>query len=293
MDPWGTVATHIARSLGVELAPTAITAAPSGCTSGAAVLATNAGKYFIKHGARDREDMYAAEAEALREIRQTGAIRVPTPICWGVAENVSFLALEHLDLIGASASVQGELGRRLARLHQVTQAQFGWHRNNTIGATPQINDYASNWVEFFRERRLRYQLTLATRCGYPQLAERAEPLLAELESFFDGNICQPSLLHGDLWCGNIGATRAGDAVVFDPALYYGDREADVAMTKLFGGFDNTFYDSYEAEWPLPPGHEARSVLYNWYHVLNHLNLFGTSYLAQAQRMLAQLLSEIR
>src|SRR5262249_29793225 len=157
------------------------------------------------------------------------------------------------------------------------------HRVNTIGMTPQINEADSDWIRFFRERRLRYQLDLAVGNGYGgDLQKQGAQLLERMHGLFAGHRPQPSLLHGDLWGGNWGATADGTPVIFDPAVYFGDREADIAMTRLFGGFDTSFYGAYESAWPLEAGWQARTTLYNLYHVLNHLNLFGAGYLSQAE-----------
>jgi fructosamine-3-kinase len=170
---------------------------------------------------------------------------------------------------------------------------FGWHRDNTIGSTSQPNSWCEEWLEFFRERRLRHQLTLARRTGHDaggRLQRRGGELLERLGAFFTSYRPAPSLLHGDLWGGNRAADGQGRPVIFDPAVYYGDREADIAMTRLFGAFSGEFYAAYEAAWPLDREAPRRIELYNLYHVLNHLNLFGGGYLAQAQGMIDRLLA---
>ena len=187
----------------------------------------------------------------------------------------------------------GKLGRHLARMHRVTGTQYGWHRDNTIGATPQINTETGDWIAFWRERRLGFQLKLAQSRGHGgRLIAGGERLLDALPSFFRGRSPLPSLLHGDLWSGNAGRTADGEPVIYDPAAYYGDREADLAMTELFGGFPRSFQDAYRSEFPLDPGYETRKQLYNLYHVLNHLNLFGGGYGVQAERMIGQLLAQL-
>ena len=175
------------------------------------------------------------------------------------------------------------LGRMLATLHRSHGDEFGWPRDNYIGATPQPNGRSASWRDFWRERRLGPQLALAKRHGYPIDIGNVGDLL-------DGHEPAPSLLHGDLWSGNAAFLASGAPALFDPAVYYGDREADLAMTELFGGFPRQFYAAYEAAWPLAPGYERRKHLYNLYHLLNHLNLFGGGYLAQvrsALRLLAR------
>jgi fructosamine-3-kinase len=238
--------------------------------------------------------MFEAEADGLGELANANGVRVPRVLCFGVADECAFLALEWIDLAGPVAAASKRLGEQLAHQHRATAAQFGWHRDNTIGSTPQINTRSASWLEFFREQRLRYQLDLAARNGYRgRLQEQGAQLLERLAEFFADDQPQPSLLHGDLWGGNFGVDQSGTPVIFDPAVYYGDREADLAMTRLFGGFGTSFYSAYEAAWPLPPGARERTALYNLYHVLNHLNLFGDGYRAQAEAMLAGLLASRR
>jgi fructosamine-3-kinase len=159
-------------------------------------------------------------------------------------------------------------------------------------STPQLNAPGGDWVAFWRGRRLGYQLNLAAAKGHGRLAAGGARLMEKLPAFFVGHTPAPSLLHGDLWSGNAAMTAGGEPVVFDPAVYYGDREADLAMTELFGGFPPPFYEAYRAEFPLDPGYGTRKHLYNLYHVLNHLNLFGGGYGAQAAGMIERLLAEV-
>jgi protein-ribulosamine 3-kinase len=177
-------------------------------------------------------------------------------------------------------------------MHRATSGRFGWHRDNTIGATPQLNAWESDWIVFWQTYRLGYQLDLAARSGHGgQLQRRGGLLLERLPALFD-HAPVPSLLHGDLWGGNFSGDAEGNPVIFDPACYYGDREADLAMTELFGGFSGRFYSAYRAAWPLDPGYDTRKTLYNLYHILNHLNLFGGGYGSQAERMIDRLLAEL-
>ena len=185
-------------------------------------------------------------------------------------------------------AAEASLGARLANLHRSRVAQFGWHIDNTIGSTPQRNAWSDDWLAFYLEHRLQFQLQLAEKNGYGgNLQLEGHRLLNNLGQFFSGYWPDASLLHGDLWGGNW-AVCAGEPVLFDPAVYYGDRETDIAMTKLFGGFGPAFYEAYNDAWPLSDGHERRCLLYQLYHVLNHLNLFGASYLARSEALLQQL-----
>jgi fructosamine-3-kinase len=179
-------------------------------------------------------------------------------------------------------------------MHRQAQPYFGWRRDNTIGSTLQLNSSSDDWLTFWREQRLGFQLKLAANNGYGgSLQAKGERLCSDMAVFFEHYSPHPSLLHGDLWAGNAAVDKQGRPVVFDPACYYGDREADLAMTELFGGFSPDFYSAYQAEWPLDHGYSLRKTFYNLYHSLNHLNLFGGGYLRQAESMMAQLLAEIR
>jgi fructosamine-3-kinase len=248
-------------------------------------------RYFAKLNRADRLAMFEAEAEGLAELAGTGTVRAPAPICSGVDGGRAFLVLEYLAMDDRGDAA--ELGRRLAALHRHRQDAFGWRRDNTIGATPQPNAWLADWPDFLRQRRLGFQLDLARRRGAPtRLIDQGERLLTELQAFFQDYAPGPSLLHGDLWGGNYGYT-GGQPVLFDPAVYYGDREADIAMTELFGGFPAAFYAAYREAWPLDPGYGSRRTLYNLYHVLNHYNLFGGGYAGQAEGMIAGLLAACR
>ena len=248
----------------------------------------------MKVAAADSLSMLEAEAAGLQELRKAQAVRVPNVLATGVIAEESFLALEWLALRMPSPAVQARLGEQLARLHRFRSETFGWTRANTIGATVQDNRPMTDWCSFFGERRLGFQLRLAYRTGYrDHLEERGGELLARLGEFLSGHAPVASLVHGDLWGGNWAADELSEPVIFDPAVYYGDRETDLAMTRLFGGFSADFYSAYEAAWPLPSGAAARCMLYQLYHVLNHLNLFGgEGYLRQSQSMLDQLLAQL-
>ena len=233
---------------------------------------------FLKCNSAQHENAFAAEADGLRALRSAG-MRAPAPISEGIAGGRAYLLMEFLDLKrhGDFAA----LGRMLAHSHRRTGERFGWHRDNYIGATPQRNGWCGDWAEFWCRRRMEPQLALAKRNGFDLNIDGIFRVL-------EGHQAQPSLLHGDLWSGNAGFTPEGP-VVFDPAVYYGDREADLAMTELFGGFPPDFYRAYRAAFPLDPGYEKRKPLYNLYHLLNHLNLFGAGYLGQVQAALRLLL----
>jgi protein-ribulosamine 3-kinase len=249
--------------------------------------------YFVKLNRRELADMFASEFAGLEEIAETGAVCVPKPVAYGEAGSQAFLVLEYLEFGVSNHQAQRLLGQQLAELHRQKQPYFGWHRDNTIGSTPQINMRSEDWIAFWRERRLGFQLQLAGRNGYVgRLQTQGELLCSALNGLFDGYRPQPSLLHGDLWAGNSATDKQGRPVIFDPACYYGDREADIAMTELFGGYSKDFYQAYNDSWLLDPGYPIRKTLYNLYHILNHLNLFGGGYQRQAENMIMQLLAEL-
>jgi protein-ribulosamine 3-kinase len=249
--------------------------------------------FFVKVNSPERLPMFEAEAAGLAEILESDTVRVPRPICFGAAKSESWLVLEHLDLRDAGKGSMRELGRRLARMHRVTAERFGWKRDNAIGATSQVNTLRESWIDFWREYRLGYQLALAAKNGYRgELQRLGERLMGKLSLFFTEYKPLPSLLHGDLWSGNAGFLASGAPIIFDPAVYYGDREADIAMTELFGGFPAEFYSSYRQEFAIDANYGKRKNLYNLYHVLNHLNLFGGGYGAQAERLLHRLLADV-
>lgn len=243
---------------------------------------------FRKQGPLSALPMFEAEAEGLAELKKAGAIRVPEVYAVGTDTDGAFIEMERLELEQGGEREAAALGEGLAVLHRHTADTHGWHRDNTIGPTPQHNPKADDWVAFFRDHRLKFQLELAARKGYAgEMQEQGGRLAERLEDLFDGYDPAPSLLHGDLWAGNWGVAD-GVPVIFDPAVYYGDRETDIAMTQLFGGFGEAFYREYKRAWPLAAGSTERLELYKLYHVLNHLNLFGSGYLDQALSILRRL-----
>jgi fructosamine-3-kinase len=236
---------------------------------------------FLKTGPAASHEMFLAEAEGLRELAKADAITVPKVLGCVRSAAESMLALEWIDFDLPGSDTEALLGQQLAQQHRHCSDRFGWQRDNTIGSTPQQNLWNDDWIEFLREDRLGFQLQLAAKNGFTgELQQEGDRLLADLGRFFSDYWPEASLLHGDLWGGNW-ASASGQPVIFDPAVYYGDRESDIAMTRLFGGFGDAFYRAYEASWPLAAGSDQRIKLYQLYHVLNHLNLFGGSYLGRA------------
>jgi protein-ribulosamine 3-kinase len=257
----------------------------------AALINSGGTNYFLKYHPRASSDMFAAEAQALTEISELGCIRVPSPIAFGNDGSTSWLVLEYLEL--TSKGPASRLGEQLAALHSVGFNSYGWTRDNYIGTTPQCNTVGVDWSRFWRDCRLKPQFTMAQASGFGRrLSDNAERLLESMDQLMDSHQPSASLLHGDLWAGNKAFTQHGQPAIFDPASYYGDREADIAMTELFGGFETDFYSAYQAHTPLPDGYQLRRDLYNLYHMLNHLNLFGEAYLSRCENLVNGLLAQI-
>lgn len=262
-----------------------------GCIHSACRATDGRLSWFVKFNDSGRADMFAAETDGLQALAQ-GPLRVPESICRGETGGQSFLVLEWLDLVAGAPRDYAKLGERLARLHALAGPQHGWRRGNYIGSTPQSNAADASWPRFFGQARLAPQFALARESGHAALCAKGEKLLQALPRLFGAHAPLPSLLHGDLWGGNAAFLGDGTPVVFDPAVYYGDRETDLAMTELFGGFPEDFYAAYRAHSPLDAGYRVRKTLYQLYHVLNHAYLFGGGYAAQAERMMDRLLAEV-
>lgn len=286
---WNQISAQISQVTGKPFKISDRRSVSGGCINQGYQLIDDNQSYFIKINQASRLEMFIAEALGLKQMLETKTIRVPQPIFHGTEGSSSYLVLEWLDFArGGDNQAWEKMGRKLANMHQVQGVnQFGWEQNNTIGSTPQINTWTPNWADFFAEHRIGYQLKLARRRGgnFPD----SELVIAKVREFLQDRHPQPSLVHGDLWSGNVAILESGEPVILDPAIYYGDREVDIAMTELFGGFPGAFYRGYEEVWSLDPGYQKRKPLYNLYHILNHFNLFGGGYGAQANRMLLQIL----
>jgi protein-ribulosamine 3-kinase len=260
-----------------------------GCINRCYAARRGSERWFVKLNDGSFADAFAGEADGLAALAAAGA-RTPIPIAHGRGEHGSYLVLEWLPLGRGDAQGFRALGEMLARIHESHRDAYGWTRDNRIGATPQANGRIASWREFWVERRLRPQLALAARNGHHLDADRA---VAAATALLAAHVPPPALLHGDLWGGNAAFLADGTPVLFDPAVYAGDAEADLAMTELFGGFPAAFREGYGACRPVDAGYAVRRDLYNLYHVLNHLNLFGGGYLAQAQRLIASLAAAAR
>jgi fructosamine-3-kinase len=307
MTIWLEISKKITQTTGKQFEIVDRSAISGGCINqvylvsnvGGASPRSNRARYFVKLNRFSAGEapptelvtMFETEAKGLLEIAATATIKVPTVICWGVAEDQSYLVLEYLDLIDdPTPDHWNQMGRNLAMLHRCqtsNDSKFGWHIDNTIGSIPQINTWETDWATFFANHRIGYQIQLAENNGgkFPKAAK----LIAKIPELLANYYPKPSLVHGDLWSGNASFTTDGIPVIFDPATYWGDREVDVAMAALFGGFPNAFYQGYADVYPLDPDYSTRKVLYDLYHILNHYNLFGGNYQGQANSMIDRLL----
>jgi fructosamine-3-kinase len=290
IDP-GRIEAAIASATGAESRIIRHRVAAGGCINDSRIVSLQDGReFFVKCPGLAGADpgMYAAEFDALTLIAAAGAVRVPRP----VAQAEDFLVLEAFRPGAPAADWHESIGRQLALLHRNTrQKRCGFNRDNYLGSTPQPNRWSDDWLEFWRERRLRWQLRLYAGRTTPDdpLLRLGERLLERLDLLI-GDINEPSvLLHGDLWSGNAAAIETGEPIIFDPASYYGHREAELGMMRMFGGFGPRCEAAYSEVWPLVPGASRRISLYRLYHELNHLNIFGQGYYGSCVATIKQLL----
>lgn len=290
-----TATDEIAKCMSQELNLGKVTSMSRAGSSGWAVMhkaTTDTGSRFFIKVSRDDAAMFAGEANGLSAMFKTGTIRVPEVFHYGSLRSTqgSFIIMESLELLPVYS--QYELGLAVAAMHcadpahaEAKAGMFGFAVNNTIGATPQPNGWMDNWVDFFRERRLRHQLLLV---GDDHLLQLGDIVCDKMEMLFEvlKDDIKPSILHGDLWSGNI-AGCGGEPTVFDPASYYGHHEAEFGMSWC-AGFSAAFWDGYNSVIPRAPGFEDRQKLYQLYHYLNHYNLFGGGYYSMAESILQDL-----
>lgn len=290
---WIDLAWQITCATGESFSVRAREPVGGGCINQAFRLRGERCSYFLKLNAADRAAMFEAEALGLQELRRCKTLRIPEPVCWGRLGRHAYLILEWLDLKPLTDKAEPAFGAGLAELHHVTSALYGWGQDNTLGTTRQKNTPEGDWIRFWREQRLGFQLKL-TQKKDPRLPETGARLLDRLDALLAGHQPGASLLHGDLWAGNAAEDHQGRPAVFDPAVYYGDREAELAMMELFGGFGAAALEAYQSAWPLDAGYrEVRRDLYQLYHILNHFNLFGGQYADQALHCMDRLLAAAR
>ena len=250
------------------------------------LLKTNSGNYFLKYNqASAYPGMFEQEAIGLELLLKAGEIRVPEVITPGEGGNYSFLLLEYLDAAGKRNDFWATFGRRLAALHRHSAETFGLDHDNYIGSLKQYNNQHQHWTDFFREERLLVQMEMAGKSGLmsSDMRQAFDNLFKRLEEIFPKE--PPSLIHGDLWSGNYMVDEKGEACIIDPAVYYGFREMDIGMSRLFGVFGNEFYEAYNEAWPMAPGWRERIDICNLYPLMVHVNLFGAGYLGSVENIL--------
>ncbi|KAH6789506.1 Protein kinase superfamily protein [Perilla frutescens var. frutescens] len=258
-----------------------------GCINRAYRYETDAGSFFVKTNRSIGPSMFEGEVLGLSAMYETRTIRVPQPFKFGpLPSGGSFIIMEFIEF-GASRGNQAALGRKLAEMHKAGRSTkgFGFDVDNTIGSTPQMNTWTSDWIEFYGVHRLGYQLKLARQqFGDSLIYERGQRLIKNMASLFNGAVLEPCLLHGDLWSGNISYDKNGEPLILDPACYYGHNEAEFGMSWC-AGFSGSFYNAYFEVLPKQPGFEERKDLYMLYHYLNHYNLFGSGYRSSAMSII--------
>ncbi len=291
MIDWAGIAAAIGRARGQVFCIEACTAIAGGSINDVFLLEGGGARYFVKVGEGADGDVFAAEAAGLAELAAAVGLRVPAPVTSGMAGR-AFLVLEYIELQPLSGGAATRLGEALADMHGIVRSRYGWHRDNTIGDTPQHNAWHPQWQEFWRENRLAALLDRLAP-SEPSLARLGEALLGALPDLLAGHRPEASLVHGDLWRGNVAMDGHGVPVLFDPAVYYGDRETDLAMAELFGGFSPLFFEAYWGAWPMAAGYRTiRRPLYQLYHLLNHALLFGAHYGRESERVMRELLARL-
>ena len=263
-----------------------------GCINDTAALQLSNGEtIFLKKNNLSHPQMFEAEAQGLKHLICEGGPRVPKPLACFKDNAHQYLLLEFLSTGSRVSDYWEQFGRQLAHMHKtVRSSEFGFDIDNFIGATPQTNEYHSNWLIFFREMRLEPQIKMAASYLGGGLRKKLNQLLDNLDQFIPDHSEDASIIHGDLWTGNAMTGPKGEPVIIDPATYYGHREAEIAMTQLFGSFGGRFYDAYNEYWPMGSGWEDRMDLYNLYHMLNHVNLFGSGYVGSVSSIVNRYVS---
>lgn len=280
------LAEHLSAHMGRQVDIEEAFSVGGGSINDAWRLETDAGRFFLKTNSADRfPSLFEAEADGLHRLHEAGPLKAPEVIAHGEDHDDSFLLLEWVEGGPCSATFWVDFGRGLAQLHRNSGPHFGLERDNYIGSLKQVNTSAADWPSFFIHQRLEPQLKLARdrRRVEAGMAFRFERLFHRLDTLFPAE--PPALLHGDLWSGNLLCDNENRPVLIDPAVYYGHREMDLAMTRLFGGFDPELYTAYHAEWPLEQGWQERVDLCNLYPLMVHVNLFGGGYVAQVEGVL--------
>lgn len=283
------MAGHLARQLGLDADGLHIDHLTGGDIAHSWSIVATDGRVFVKTLPAGQTELLVAEAEGLQALSETGSVRVPKVLAHDVYAQTAWLALEYLPLQPRNADADRLLGQALAKMHRHGNDRYGWRGDNYIGRTPQPNPRTENWSEFFTRQRLGFQLDQLDRHRPDhEWGQWQRPLFESWRHQFGHHHPEPALIHGDLWQGNAEMVAGAQPVLFDPAVHYADRECDLAMTHLFGGFSSHFYQAYEQQWPLPADHEQRRPWYQLYHLLNHANLFGGGYVQRSLQVMQRL-----
>lgn len=292
MSNWQVIEQAIADEIGQSFTIEQHGRAHGGDINDAYIVSDRKRSFFVKINRPQRQAMFAAEAAGLHELRQAALLRVPEPITVGATDEFAFIVLEYIELRRPTRAAMYQLGEGLAELHGIVAPQYGWSMDNTLGLNPQHNARHGSWLEFWRENRLAVMLDVLAP-DYPELARDGQRLLDALPKLLAEHQPEASLLHGDLWGGNAGMDADGKPVIYDPAVYYGDRETDLALSELFGGFAPDFHEAYWGAWPVTDGYrQIRRPLYQLYHLLNHVHLFGGAFVGESQHVMQQLISAV-
>lgn len=247
---------------------------------------TSHGTFFAKiNDAKEYPGMFEAEAKGLDFLIEQSDFQIPKPIATGVSDEIQWILMEYIDHSSKRPDYWEKFGVKLAKMHRKTNDKFGFGSDSYIGNLPQYNSYKPTWAEFFAENRIAPQLKTAKDQGYAsdQMVKLLEKVISRSDQYFP--VEPPSAIHGDLWTGNFTTNEIGEATIFDPSAYFGHREMDIAMSKLFGGFDSQFYEAYNQEYPLEKGWEERLPIADLYPLLAHLNIFGGTYAYQIMTIL--------
>ncbi|NNC24196.1 phosphotransferase [Salinisphaera sp. USBA-960] len=292
MRDWPAIRAALEHQTGASLTDAHVQPVGGGDVSDSFCVDAKRRRLFVKREPASNADRLHAEAAGLDELRQAAQIRVPEVLAVGATEASAYLALEYVDLCLPDEDGPARLGDALAEMHDIVSPTYGWRRDNYIGMNPQSNHVTGDWVEFFRENRLRVMVD-ALAMEFPTLAARSDRLLTSLRGLVCDHQPEAALVHGDLWAGNVGFDYRGTPVLFDPAVYYGDRETDLALAELFGGFSPLFFEAYWRAWPMPSDYRrVRRPLYQLYHLLNHVRHFGAGFVDRSRVVVDGLLAEI-
>ncbi|WP_340677381.1 fructosamine kinase family protein [Paraglaciecola sp.] len=281
---WHFISDEIAKNIEREFICDDIREITSGHTHKAFKITDGRLRFFVKINENAQLANFKAEIEGLEHLQKTQLFKIPNVICSGLISDKAFLVLEFLTLTQGNNNNWDQFGQALANQHKLhTQDMYGWQEDNFIGMSPQVNQWHKKWNTFFAEQRIGFMLQLLAEKGH-SLTNNIDQVVESVNRLLAGYNPVSSMLHGDLWSGNTGFHK-DKPVLFDPAFYYGDREADIAMTELFSRLPDEFYQGYQDVWPLCDAYQFRKPVYQLYHVLNHALLFGGSYLESARSTL--------